>query len=145
MNLLSIGEVANRTGVRPSALRYYEQAGILPAATRIHGRRHYDTELVRMVEVLRFAQKAGFTLEEIKTLLRGSDRDTAMGIRWRSLAKSKLEELDALVANAAYMRRAIEIGLQCGCVRLADCTLPEISPPARAAKHRRRSARNVRS
>jgi MerR family redox-sensitive transcriptional activator SoxR len=78
-----------------------------------------------MVQVLRFAQQAGFTLEEIKTLFSGLESGTAFGDTWRSLAQSKLEELDALVASAQRMRHAIELGLQCGCIRLEDCTLPE--------------------
>jgi MerR family redox-sensitive transcriptional activator SoxR len=145
MKLLSIGEVARRTGVRPSALRYYEEEGILPAATRINGRRRYDTDMVRMIEVLRFAQQAGFTLKEIKTLFRGFDRGKTLSARWHSLATSKLEELDALVASAARMRRAIEVGLRCGCVRLEDCALPETNLAQGATRRRQRSSRNVRS
>lgn len=67
----SIGEVARRTGVRPSALRYYEEAGILPAPARVGGRRRYDADVIRRVDLLRFAQQAGFTLDEIKTLFHG--------------------------------------------------------------------------
>lgn len=145
MKLMTIGDVARRTGVRPSALRYYEDEGILPAAPRVNGRRHYDADILRMIEVLRFAQQAGFTLGEIKTLFRGFDRGTTLGARWRSLAQSKLQELDALVASAARMRRAIEVGLRCGCVRLEDCTLPDASRAATAAKRRRQIIRNVGS
>lgn len=145
MKLLSIGEVARRTGARPSALRYYEEEGILPAAPRVNGRRRYDTDIVRMVEVLRFAQQAGFTLAEIKTLFRGFDRGTTLSARWRSLARSKLEELDALMANALRMRRAIEVGLRCGCVRLEDCTLAKSTCAPAAAKSRPLMRRNARS
>lgn len=69
-------------------------------------------------------------------MFRGLDRGTALSARWRSPAKSTLEELDALVANAGRMRRAIEIGLQCGCVRLEDCELPD-AHRVPAAKHPR--------
>lgn len=125
MNFLSIGEVARRANVQPSALRYYERAGILPPVPRAGGRRRYDAGTVRMVQVLRFAQQAGFTLEEIKTLFSGAEEGMAFSEAWRSLAQAKLVELDEIVANAMRMRRAIELGLQCGCIRLEDCTAPE--------------------
>jgi len=143
MELLSIGEAARRTGVRPSALRYYEEAGVLPAALRVNGHRRYDAEMVRMIEVLRFAQQAGFTLEEIKTLFRGVDRGATLGDAWRLLAHSKLAELDTLVANARRMQRAIEAGLQCGCIRLEDCKLPEMDS-ASAPKRRNRAGQGGR-
>ena len=61
---------------------------------------------------------------------------------WETAAV-KLEELDALVANAARMRRAIEVGLQCGCIRLEDCALPETNRALAAAKRRRQAIRNT--
>lgn len=123
MEELSIGEVARRTGVPASALRYYEDAGLLPAPRRVSGRRRYDPEVVRRVQVLRFAQQAGFTLAEIRTLFHGFGAETPLGERWAALAAAKLVELDALVARAARMRRAIEAGLACGCARMEDCNL----------------------
>jgi MerR family redox-sensitive transcriptional activator SoxR len=123
MKSLSIGDVAKRTGIRTSALRYYEEAGILPAPNRVSGRRVYDGDTVRRVDVLRFAQQAGFTLEEIKMLFRGFDATTPLSARWQKLAKEKLIELDDLAERVKSMRRALEIGLQCGCVRIEDCSL----------------------
>lgn len=141
MKLLSIGEAARQTGVRASALRYYEEEGIVPSVTRINGRRWYDNDTVRMIEVLRFAQQAGFTLKEIKSLFKGFDGGATLSARWRVLAKSKLAELDALVANAARMQRAIAVGLRCGCIRLEDCTLPGTNRAAAMPKRRRPAGR----
>ena len=123
MKTLSIGEVAKKTGIRTSALRYYEEAGILPAPGRINGRRYYDMDCVRRVDVLRFAQQAGFSLDEIRVLFRGFDATTPLSARWQSLAKRKLTELDELTEHIQSMRRALEIGLKCGCVRIEDCSL----------------------
>jgi MerR family redox-sensitive transcriptional activator SoxR len=123
MEELSIGEVARRTGVAASALRYYEDAGLLPAPRRVSGRRRYDADVLRRVEVLRCAQQAGFTLAEIRTLFHGFGADTPLGERWNALAHAKLRELDALIARAAQMKQAILAGMQCGCVRLEDCVL----------------------
>jgi MerR family transcriptional regulator, redox-sensitive transcriptional activator SoxR len=120
---LSIGEVARRTGIRTSALRYYEEAGILPPPARVGGRRRYDAEIVRRVDLLRFAQQAGFTLDEIKTLFHGFGAETPLSTRWRSLARKKLQELDELAERVVRMRGALELSLECGCVRLQDCSL----------------------
>jgi len=123
MEEISIGEVARRTGVAASALRYYEDAGLLPAPRRVSGRRRYDADVLRRVEVLRCAQQAGFTLAEIRTLFHGFGADTPLGERWNALAHAKLRELDALIARAARMKQAILAGMECGCVRLDDCVL----------------------
>ena len=136
MKPLSIGEVAKRTGVRTSALRYYEEAGILPQPGRVNGQRRYDADSIHRIDVLRFAQQAGFTLEEIKTLFHGFGAETPLSSRWRSLAKAKLSELDLLAKRIKSMKRALELGLKCGCVRIEDCTL---SPADAQNGYRRRA------
>ena len=100
MSKLSIGDVARRTGIRPSALRYYEEVGLLPRTPRAGGRRRYGEQAVRMVEVLRVAQQAGFTLDEIRQLFHRFDAKARLGDRWRLLAEAKLRELDAQIAVA---------------------------------------------
>ena len=121
MKALSIGDVARRVGVRPSALRYYEAAGILPAPARAGGRRWYDQAAIQRIDMLQFAQQAGFTLKEIKVLFDGFGTETPLGARWQTLARKKLEELDDLAARVAQMRQMLELGLKCGCIRIVDC------------------------
>lgn len=123
MEPLSIGQVAKRTGVRTSALRFYEEAGLLPPPARVSGQRRYDADIIHRIEVLRFAQQAGFTLDEIKTLFQGFGAETPLSARWRTLARKKLQELDVLADRMRRMRRALELGLKCGCIRIEDCTL----------------------
>ena len=123
MSAMSIGEVARRAGVRTSALRFYEEVGILPSVARVNGRRRYDEKTLRMIEILSFARRAGFSLAEIKTLFGAADPGSRLGERWHELAQSKLVELERLVEHAAQMRRAIELGLACGCVQLEDCLI----------------------
>jgi MerR family redox-sensitive transcriptional activator SoxR len=139
---LSIGEVARRTGIRTSALRYYEEAGVLPKAARVNGRRSYDVGVIRYVDALRFAQQAGFTLSEIRTLFRGFSTDTPLSTRWQSLARTKLTELDELTKRIEGMRHALELGLKCGCVRIEDCSLsPAEIPDGNTRRTKRRSVR----
>src|SRR5215203_1773507 len=124
---MSIGEVARSTGVRPSALRYYEGVGLLPLPERENGRRRYDGEVLREVldrlEVVRVAQQAGFTISEIRTLLDGFSEDTPPSERWRILAQDKLPEVEALVERALSMKDLLERGLRCQCLRLEECAL----------------------
>jgi MerR family redox-sensitive transcriptional activator SoxR len=120
---LAIGEVARRAGIRPSALRYYDSIGLLPVAKRLNGRRRYDTSAVQMLRVIQLAQQAGFTVAEIQTLLHGFAPDTPPAARWLPLAQHKIAELDALIERAQQMKRILETGLNCGCLRLEDCAI----------------------
>lgn len=136
MTALSIGEVARRTGLRTSALRYYEETGLLPAPARVNGRRVYDHQVIRRIDGLRFAQEAGFSLKEIKLLFQGLGAKSTLSARWQSMARKKMLELDVLAARVERMRHALELGLKCGCVRIEDCTLspadvPQVEPQRR--------------
>ena len=118
---LTIGEVAQRVGLRASALRYYESVGLLPAPKRVNGRRLFAPEVVRRLNMVRFAQEAGFSISEIRTLFHGFGAHVPPSARWRQMASRKLTELDALVARAERMRDALHVAMQCGCLRIEDC------------------------
>jgi len=72
MSGMSIGEAARKSGLRPSAIRYYEKLGLLAKATRVNGRRRYDDQILRRLAIVRFARHVGFTLTETKLLLADS-------------------------------------------------------------------------
>lgn len=120
---LSIGELAARAGVRTSAIRFYESAGLLPPAPRAGRYRRYAPEAVHLIATLRFAQRAGFTVAEIRTLFHGFGREVPPAERWRVLAERKVAEVDALIADAQRMRRALREGMRCGCLRIEDCVI----------------------
>jgi len=121
MKDFTIGEAARRAGVAASALRYYEDAGIIPRARRVNGQRRYDETLVGIIRVARFAQSVGFSLAEVKSLFREAGDKAKVGAQWRSLAAAKVRELDAIISRARHMKSAIEAGLECGCIRADDC------------------------
>ena len=121
MEELAIGEVARRAGVRPSALRYYESIGLLPAPRRVNGRRRYDLAAIQMLRVIQLAQHAGFSVAEIQHLLHGFSAETPPADRWRPLAEHKMREIDALIARAEQMKGILETLLTCGCGRLEMC------------------------
>ena len=141
MRALSIGDVARRAGVRTSALRYYEAAGILPAPARAGGRRWYDAAAIRRIEMLQFAQQAGFTLKEIKILFDGLGNDAPLSARWQTLARKKLVELETMGARIKQMRHMLQLGLKCGCIRIEDCVI-FATPPLPARRARIRESRN---
>ncbi len=140
MESMSIGEVAQRAGVRPSALRYYESIGVLSAPERENGRRRYNGEVLRDVldrlAVVRVAQQAGFTISEIRVLLDGFSEGTPPSERWRVLAQEKLPEVEALVERVLGMKRLLERGLRCECLRLEDCALIDGEYSATASRVR---------
>lgn len=121
MGALSIGEVAARTGLRPSAIRYYERVGILPEPGRVRGQRRYAPEVLDQVTVIRMAQEAGFTIAEIRDLFHGFPDGTPASARWHALASRKIAEVDALIARATRMRQVLEESLRCGCLSLEAC------------------------
>jgi MerR family redox-sensitive transcriptional activator SoxR len=106
---LTIGELARRTGVAASALRYYEELGLLPAPPRISGQRRYPESAVTIVAAIRLQSDAGFTLAEQKALIAPGDG----AADWRELAQRKLAELDERIARAQAARDAISHGLRC--------------------------------
>jgi DNA-binding transcriptional MerR regulator len=108
--LVPIGELARRTGVATSALRYYERIGLLSPAGRAGRRRHYHESSVERVALIRLCQDAGFTLAEIGRLLPAwSHRRRG----WTELAERKIAELDARIANAQRARELVTHALEC--------------------------------
>jgi DNA-binding transcriptional MerR regulator len=116
--LLTIGELARRTGVTASALRYYEELGLIPPPARISGQRRYAESAARVVGTILLYSDAGFTLAEQKALT--ASRTSASG-EWRRLARRKLAELDEQIARAQAARDAIRHGLRCPHQDIRQC------------------------
>jgi MerR family redox-sensitive transcriptional activator SoxR len=116
--LLTIGELARRAGVNASALRYYEELGLLPAPARISGQRRYPESAARLVAAILLYSDAGFTLAEQKALLAASA--STPGDR-RQLMQRKLAELDEQIARAQAIREAISHGLRCPHDDITQC------------------------
>ncbi len=123
MTEMTIGQVAAKAGIRPSALRYYESVGLLPKARRVSGQRRYGPEVLRWLVGIRFSQQAGFTLAEIRKLFHGFARSAKPSERWGALARQKLVEIEALIRQATVMKRLLAEGIRCHCESLRECTL----------------------
>lgn len=107
---LTIGDLAARTGVATSALRYWEDVGLLRRPARVAGQRRYPPSSVGLVGLILSLQDVGFTLREVKALI-GSRSRAVDG--WRDLAEHKLAELDERITKAQLARTAITHALAC--------------------------------
>jgi DNA-binding transcriptional MerR regulator len=115
---LTVGELARRTGVTTSALRYYDELGLVRPTRRVSGHRRYTVDAVAAVGVVRFLQEVGFTLAETKRLLASRNRSP---VAWRALAVRKSEELQHRIEREVAARQAIEHSLGCPHDNFLDC------------------------
>jgi len=125
--LLTIGEVARRAGIRTSAIRYYESRGVLPVAERVGGQRRYAEDIVERLGFVDVAQQAGFSLDEIRDLLEGSE-NREVSARLQALARRKLPEVERLIMRANAMKQWLEVATECGCSTLEVCGLFQRPP-----------------
>ncbi len=118
----SISQIARQVGLRASAIRYYEQIGILEPAPRVSGQRRYPDAVVYRLAVVRRAQKAGFTLDEIRRLFFGFSQSTPVSDRWKRLALGKVKELDAKIEQIRSMRKLLKkLETCCECETVERC------------------------
>ena len=119
MTGMSIGEVARRAQLRPSAIRYYERIGLLPAPFRINRRRCYDSHVLERLAVVRFAKFVGFRIDEIRLLLDGSPGRPPPR-RWRDAAKRRVAQVDTLITEAIAVRALLQATLGERCPHLVE-------------------------
>lgn len=125
---LTIGEVAKKSGLRTSAIRFYERKGLLPKPMRCRGQRRYEPSILRRLAVLERAKDCGLTLEEARNLLNGCGRPSE---RWQRIARKKIAELDAMAERIAGMRDLLK--RSCQCADLEECGRRLIEAKARGA------------
>lgn len=130
---IPIGELARKTGLRPSAIRYYESIGLLPAPGRVAGRRRYHPDALQRLSVIAAAQHAGLTLAEIRELL-SADQRGRISMRMQELAARKLPEVEALIARAHAVRSWLQAAADCSCPSLNECPLFDPAQLARSAR-----------
>jgi MerR family transcriptional regulator, redox-sensitive transcriptional activator SoxR len=119
---MKIGELARQAGLRPSAIRYYEQAGLLPPPQRRGAHRVYGPDALERLQLVRAAQTLGFSLTEVAVVLASVGRPSVAG-EWKRLARRKLAELDHTIAAARAVKQLLQQGLACDCADLRACPL----------------------
>ena len=148
--MLTIGQVASRAGLRPSAIRYYEAQGLLPRTSREGGKRIYHASIIERLAVIEFAKMAGFDLGEIRAIL-SSLGEGEPAPDWRKLVPVKSIEIDAQMKRLAGMKDVLAKLNTCTCATLADCgrafnaarSKQPPNPPLEPAGRRRLSAKRL--
>src|SRR5215831_12491462 len=108
---MSIGEVARQAGIRPSAIRYYESMGVLPPARLVSTKRRYTADIFPRLAIIKIAQRAGFTVEEMRLVLNSQQGDANLSGGWRALAQKKLSEIETRMQQLATMRSILQEAL----------------------------------
>jgi MerR family redox-sensitive transcriptional activator SoxR len=121
---LTIGEVAERSGVATSALRYYEERGLIRAERNSSGHRRYGRPVIRRVAFVVFAQRVGLTLEEIgEELARLPEDRVPRRADWAKLSARWSERIDERIAELERLKEGLTDCIGCGCLSLARCKL----------------------
>ncbi len=121
---LTIGDVSDRTGVAPSALRYYEAEDLIRATRSSGGQRRYARDTVRRVSFVRVAQQVGLTLDEIRVALASLPANRTPTHRdWERLSTSWRPRLDAQIRMLERLRDRLDGCIGCGCLSLGSCKL----------------------
>jgi MerR family redox-sensitive transcriptional activator SoxR len=133
-DLLAIGEVARRSGVAASALRFYEDRGLIRSERAGSGHRRYARPVLRRIAFIVFAQRVGLTLEEIGGELAKLPPDRAPTRRdWSRLSSTWGERIDARIAELERLKHGLTECIGCGCLSLDRCRLANPGDRAAAA------------
>lgn len=130
---LTVGEVAARSGVAASALRFYEAQGLIASERTGAGHRRYSRSVLRLVAFIVFAQKVGLSLAEIRAQLAQLPRNRApQRDEWARLSHSWTTRIDERIAELERMKRGLTECIGCGCLSLDRCQFA--NPGDRAAR-----------
>jgi MerR family transcriptional regulator, redox-sensitive transcriptional activator SoxR len=124
MDVLTIGEVAGRAGVAPSALRYYEQQGLITATRTAGGARRFPRSVLRRLAFVRAAQNVGLSLDEIRAALDTlPDGRPPTARDWARLSRGWRDRLDQQIEALERLRDGLTSCIGCGCLSLGRCAL----------------------
>ena len=131
--VLTISEVSRRSGVAASALRFYEEKGLIRSNRAGSGHRRYPRAVLRRVAFIVFAQRIGMTLDEIAAeLAKLPEGRVPEGSDWAKLSASWTSRIDERIAELERLRAGLTGCIGCGCLSLGRCKLA--NPGDRAAR-----------
>ena len=123
-DLLTVGEVADRSGFAPSALRFYEDEGLIHATRTSGNQRRYERNVLRRLAFIRAARNVGLSLDEIADALHTlPERRTPTRADWARLSKAWTERLDDEIAALTRLRQGLDSCIGCGCLSLKHCAM----------------------
>ncbi|MFZ5846781.1 MAG: redox-sensitive transcriptional activator SoxR [Actinomycetota bacterium] len=121
---LTIGQLSERSGVAPSALRYYEERGLIRSERTAGNQRRYAQAQLRQVAFIRSAQRVGLTLEEIEEALATlPEGRTPTKADWTRLSRSWRPRIDEQIERLERLRERLDGCIGCGCLSLRTCAL----------------------
>lgn len=124
MEMLTIGELANRSGVATSALRFYESRGLIRSERTSGNQRRYPRATLRRVALIRAAQEVGLSLDEAQRALETLPHDrTPTKSDWQKLSRSWRRRLDTQIAELEALRDDLGDCIGCGCLSLKSCAI----------------------
>jgi len=130
--ILTISEVSRRSGIAASALRFYEQRGLIRSERAGSGHRRYSRDVLRRIAFIVFAQRVGLTLEEVGAELAKLPRDRVPeGRDWAKLSTTWSTRIDEHIGELQRLRAGLTGCIGCGCLSLDICKL--VNPEDRAA------------
>lgn len=122
--VLTVGQVARRTGVAASALRFYETRGLISSKRNNGGQRRYSRDVLRRVSVIKTAQLLGISLKEIAEALSKLPKSrTPTPADWKHLSRSWQKHLDRRIEHLTLLRDQLDGCIGCGCLSLQVCPL----------------------
>jgi MerR family transcriptional regulator, redox-sensitive transcriptional activator SoxR len=133
---ITIGEFARRAGIAASALRYYEELGLISSERSAGGQRRYARMMLRRVAFIRAAQTVGLSLDEVRTALaRLPDERTPSKTDWNKVSATWIRRIDQRIAELEQLRATLNGCVGCGCLSLRTCRLynPEDTAATRGA------------
>jgi len=121
---LLIGDVARRSGVAASALRFYEERGLITSERTGGGQRRYQRDVLRRIAFIVFAQRVGLTLDEIGTeLAKLPPHRAPTGRDWSRLSNTWTSRIDERIGELERLRAGLTQCIGCGCLSLDRCQL----------------------
>lgn len=121
---LSIGQLAERTGLSVSAIRYYETQGLIESERNTGGQRRFLRSDIRRLSFVQITQQFGFSIEQIRELLAGlPDGRTPNKADWRQISRTIRKELDNKIQTLEKLRDNLDGCIGCGCLSLRNCAL----------------------
>lgn len=124
MEELTIGQVAQQTGLETSAIRYYESVGLLDPPTRVNGRRRFNPDVLKRLELIQLLRGASFGIRELQLLFGGLDDDSPASTEWQALVAEKIGEMDRLIKQTQATREWLQDVLERECEGVYDCFVP---------------------
>lgn len=128
---MSIGAVAERTGLAVSAIRFYESIGLVSSERASSGHRRFRRSAMRRLSFIRICQRLGYSLDEIKEQLASlPDKRTPTERDWNRMAAGFAAEIDQRIADLTLLRAKLDDCIGCGCLSLDSCAIYNVGDEA---------------